>query len=286
MIADKLAQAILQCGINYFNDSNADDAPEKALRLQNYALSIAVGQMAKDRCKENVDVLKNIGPEYKVRNQMNSLAEQLKRFNSKSDRSIFAAISGSHTITEIGSFVDNCKADLQLIKAKIGSNNSLYLKVSSAVASAAINALVETINAAQHLAQFSQDRSSLRSDVTAAVSIMSKISSLDMTSQCRTYFNTNNSTLNSINAQLNPSGGCYIATMVYGDYDHPQVMVLRDFRDSYLDKREWGKRFIKFYYKHSPNWVEHLKSHHKINRMIQACLDSFIFFWKKSSNHE
>jgi hypothetical protein len=74
--------------------------------------------------------------------------------------------------------------------------------------------------------------------------------------------------------------------MVYGDYDHPQVMVLRDFRDSYLDKREWGKRFIKFYYKHSPNWVEHLKSHHKINRMIQACLDSFIFFWKKSSSHE
>ena len=25
--------------------------------------------------------------------------------------------------------------------------------------------------------------------------------------------------------------GCYIATMVYGDYNHPQVLVLRRFRD-------------------------------------------------------
>lgn len=40
----------------------------------------------------------------------------------------------------------------------------------------------------------------------------------------------------SIDNRLNPSGGCYIATMVYGNYDHPQVMVLRDFRDSYLAK--------------------------------------------------
>jgi hypothetical protein len=118
------------------------------------------------------------------------------------------------------------------------------------------------------------------------VSVMSKISSLDMTSQCRTYFNTNDSTLNKINSQLNPSGGCYIATMVYGDYEHPQVMVLRDFRDSYLDKRSWGKQFIKFYYKHSPNWVEHLKSHYRINRIIKFCLDSFIILWKKSSNYE
>ena len=48
-------------------------------------------------------------------------------------------------------------------------------------------------------------------------------------------------TLNSLKSQLDSamrrtssSSGCYIATMVYGDYDEPQVMVLRDFRDGYF----------------------------------------------------
>lgn len=61
MIADKLAQEILQCGIDYFNGTEDDDAPRKAGALQNYALSIAVGKLVKDRCKENVDILSKIG---------------------------------------------------------------------------------------------------------------------------------------------------------------------------------------------------------------------------------
>jgi hypothetical protein len=296
MIADKLAQAILQCGINYFNDSNADDAPEKALRLQNYALSIAVGQMAKDRCKENVDILKNIGPEYKVRNEMDRIANILKRFNSqkptRSDQiGAYAALlrSSKHTLNEIDTFVGECKPDLQTIKAKLGATNELYIKISSTIASCAINALVDVINTDSKNA--SMGLSSGGFTIIGGLSTMRLIGTLDMSTECRNYYQTNYNTLNQIYNRVcpkvdNSSGGCYIATMVYGDYDHPQVMVLRDFRDSYLDKREWGKRFIKFYYKHSPNWVEHLKSHHKINRMIQACLDSFIFFWKKSSSHE
>lgn len=62
MIADKLAQEILQCGIDYFNNTNDDDAPQQAMFLQNYALSIAVGTLVKQRCKENVDTLIEIAP--------------------------------------------------------------------------------------------------------------------------------------------------------------------------------------------------------------------------------
>lgn len=288
MIADKLAQTILQCGINYFNDSNDDDAPQKAMTLQKYALSIAVGPLAKERCKENVDILQKIGPEYKVQREMGRIADRLKKFNSKSSRSvdIFASLSGSHSLSEIESFVNGNVSDLQAIKSKLGYTNDLYLKISSAVASAAINALVDKINKAQTMAQITSDKSSLRTDVSSAISIMSKISSLDMTSQCRSYFNNNNSTLNSINSQLNPSGGCYIATMAYGDYNHPQVMVLRDFRDSFLSKRDWGKRFITYYYAHSPNWVEQLKDHKTINAVIRKGLDAFVLLWKNISHHE
>ena len=288
MVVDKLANEILQCGIDYFNDSEEDNAPDKAMTLQSYAQSIAVGQMTKDRCKENVDILKKIGPEYKVQKEMNRLAELLKRFNAEPsmfDRSasLISEISGRHNLWDIENFIDKCKPDLMSIKQKLGAYNDLYIKISSAVASSAINALVDNINKAQALAQFSSDKSSIRSSISSAVSIMSKISSLDMSSQCRSYFNNNNATLNRINSQLTPSssGGCYIATMAYGDYDHPQVMVLRQFRDDYLDKRDWGKQFIKYYYAHSPIWVEHLKDHKLINRSIRKVLDFFVFFLKK-----
>ncbi len=89
---------------------------------------------------------------------------------------------------------------------------------------------------------------------------------------------------------LNPKywedkGGCYIATMAYGDYEHPKVIVLRQFRDSYLSKYKWGQKFIKFYYTHSPRWVELLKNHKHINFLIRIMLDSFVCLWKKTSHY-
>lgn len=56
-IADKLGLEILQCGIDYFGDSDEADAALKVMSLLKYANNIVVGQMAKDRCKENVDIL-------------------------------------------------------------------------------------------------------------------------------------------------------------------------------------------------------------------------------------
>ncbi len=48
------------------------------------------------------------------------------------------------------------------------------------------------------------------------------------------------------------SGGCFIATELYSDYSHPKVIILRNFRDSYLAKSELGRNFISEYYRHSP----------------------------------
>lgn len=303
MIADKLAQAILQCGINYFNESDDDDAPQKAMTLQNYALSIAVGQLAKQRCQENVNVLKNMGPEYAIRKEMDAIGRLLKTFNALSKRSASTILERYSSYSPLGTqksrytehdilnLVNQAKPELNKIKSKLGVSNELYLKISSAVASAAINALIDIVNKEQEAMSMCGGNAALMLSptISSAVETMSIIGRLDMTSQCRTYFN-NNSTLNSINRQLQPkqtsSGGCYIATMVYGDYDHPQVMALRNFRDEFLDHREWGRRFIRFYYKHSPGWVEKLKSHKLINKGIQKILDSFIFVWKKISQYE
>lgn len=307
MIADKLALTILQCGINYFNDSDDDNAPDKAMTLQKYALSISVGQLARDRCKENVEILHKIGPEYSIRKEMDSLGKKIKSFNARrtlyGSDSIFARMDtlrdnyNSEKISSASTFVVNCKPDLSRIKQKLGQGNDLYLKISSAVASAAINAIVEAVNAEQQKVSIHGPYAGMLISglISLATTAMSVIGSLDMDAKCRNYYQSNSTTLNNINSQLNPkpkpstttsSGGCYIATMAYGDYDHPQVMVLRDFRDTFLAKRDWGKRFITYYYAHSPNWVEKLKSHNIINAFIRKTLDVFVLFWKNVSHYE
>jgi hypothetical protein len=73
-----------------------------------------------------------------------------------------------------------------------------------------------------------------------------------------------------------PKGGCYIATMAYGDYNHPQVMILRQFRDEVLDKSAFGKWFIKTYYHNSPRLVQRLKNQRTVNILIRKALNQFI----------
>lgn len=74
----------------------------------------------------------------------------------------------------------------------------------------------------------------------------------------------------------NNNEGCYIATMIYEDYDHPKVQILRKFRDERLATSKSGRRFIEFYYKHSPNWVEIMKNQKKSNTVIRLALEILI----------
>jgi hypothetical protein len=75
-------------------------------------------------------------------------------------------------------------------------------------------------------------------------------------------------------------GGCYIATMAYGDYEHPQVVILRNFRDETLANSLLGRWFIKTYYHYSPILVEKLKDFHWINKSIRTFLNLIIKFIK------
>ena len=52
------------------------------------------------------------------------------------------------------------------------------------------------------------------------------------------------------------SGGCYVATAVYGSYDCPQVWTLRTFRDNTLAETWYGRAFIHTYYAISPTLVK------------------------------
>lgn len=93
-------------------------------------------------------------------------------------------------------------------------------------------------------------------------------------SEKREYRELVNSTLREMGVSKNE--GCYIATAVYGDYDAPQVMVLREFRDTVLKKSLPGRVFIKIYYKCSPPIAKQLKYAVRINQMVRVILDRFV----------
>lgn len=52
------------------------------------------------------------------------------------------------------------------------------------------------------------------------------------------------------------SGGCYVATAVYGSYDCPEVWTLRRYRDNTLAETWYGRAFIRTYYAISPTLVK------------------------------
>lgn len=278
VIADKLAQEILQCGIDYYNNTNDDDAPHNAMILQKYALSVAVGNLVKNRCKENVDTLEKVGPEYAVRNEIKFLMNIIKQLRGGEDHDKYSRImfKFGRSISDVQGLVEKSIPYINRMKEKLGSSDDLYIKVTSAVVSTAVNAIVEIINMQQSLSLGNAD--GLKPVISAAISAMGIIGNIDMDTMTRQYYNRNNSTLVSMNRRRNPSddGACYIATMAYGDYEHPQVLILRHFRDLYLAQRNWGKWFIKTYYKYSPKLVEKLKNHTLINKFIRKSLDGFI----------
>lgn len=78
----------------------------------------------------------------------------------------------------------------------------------------------------------------------------------------------------------NSDSGCYIATMVYGSYEAPKVMVLRSFRDNFLARYTWGNNFINWYYKTSPVFVEKHKEHRVLGSCIRGILNVVVWCLK------
>ena len=161
MIADKLGLTILQCGIDYFNDSEAADAARNAMKLQRYALSVVIGKMAKDRCKENVDILQKIIdnlPPSEVFAEDRAIHEELKKFCELPDKII-------HAVT----LLNNTKPHLQSIKTKLGGSNEYYLKISTRVVGNALSNIIAEVNETQSI--FSADKGDPNAALAAILGI-------------------------------------------------------------------------------------------------------------------
>lgn len=144
MVADNVAKAVLQCGINYYNNAPDSDveSPRKAMVLQSYALKIAVGQLTKQRCQENYDILKKAVdnmPPAEVAIETRKVKDELRKFCNLPDKIEYSI-----------NLLNATKPLLQTIKSKLGATNSFYLSLSTQVVGNALHNLIEEVNQAQN----------------------------------------------------------------------------------------------------------------------------------------
>ena len=292
MIANKLANEILQCSIDFFNKHRDEggefDPGDDAIKITKYAKSIGATGHTKDRIIEAMTSIQEWVDDKPNRERQEVIAGDLAFVTNKLQR--FQNLSNS--IDNARDMVVSCKPKLTNIKNELGSYDDFYLQVSSAVVSNALGMIIEVVNREQSQLQYDRTKLiTLPSTISSAVTVIEKMEYFDMISEIRSRFDTNKRTIKSIKSQLDAfsnasrsysssssssSGGCYIATMAYGDYDHPQVMILRKFRDETLSNTFLGRSFINFYYATSPHLVKLLKNQKYINKIIRKLLDQFV----------
>ena len=265
-IADKLANEVLQCSIDYFNDSqdkeSSNDYADVAMQMAKLTQTIAAGNLTKDRIKDSINTL-----------------EEMK------DREISQAIE---TLQSIKDAYETNKAEInaKAMSMPLGYNQTVnWSKVNQMIENSLnwdkVVDLILKVIPLKNVEKIKNTNkpSKLNEYKTLVDFVFSKLS----------YSQINNVKYICYWKEVSPiwtatknistqkaKGGCYIATMAYGNYDHPQVMVLREFRDEVLSKSQFGKWFIKTYYHYSPKMVEKMKNKKVLNTLIRKGLNQFI----------
>jgi DNA-binding transcriptional regulator GbsR (MarR family) len=294
-ISDKVSDEILQCGIDYFShykDSSTDPG-SASMDLFRKAKTLAVGNIAKQRCSENTENLQEWIDDKPERDKQARIIADFEKLKNLIDE----YEGRSETVANGKQLLASARPYLSNVKSVLGSTDELYLGLSSRIASDAQGMCVSEINKLQERFSNTYDSATklaaillLKQRVDEAWEVTTTIGSMDLRQDFRARYNQNRTSLSNLKTQLaavNAGGGrssggssgssdCYIATMAYGHYDHPQVVILRQFRDEVLDKTALGKWFIKTYYHYSPKLVERLKSKRTLNRIIRKALNQFI----------
>lgn len=281
-IADKVANEILQCSIDYFNESQEKESSENyletALQLAKQAQTLASGKMTKDRVKDSLETLSDMKD--RELNKAIAVLQSIKTAYEDGCRQIDKQVDDMQYFTLGNRRVINHEISINWSKVEEMKQSCLaWDKVTSVILESIPSKNIAKIKSSGNESKL-KDYKSLVDFVLSKISytFRHRITYLKYweerkVSGSNTFSGSGGTTGSSGSSS---SSGCYIATMAYGSYDHPQVRLLRNFRDEILAKSFFGRAFIKTYYFVSPKLVSLLKNHQMVNAIIRKSLNQFI----------
>jgi hypothetical protein len=277
-LCDKTADEILRCSIDYFNemhDINGDDVIETALDLVYLAEEFAQSDGLIDKIEGGISTLEERKSDMKLQASMEHIKEFIEIFD-ESPRNVQIKMILSFFSKEHESPVN--LTTLRLLENQWGDEGGLYLELSSILALRFLNICIAVANHSQ--------------EYQKVLEIMNLIKQMDMDTKASSHFIKNytiiqnnikvkhGSTLTElflkkykitgVLSTQEPSSeeyhqrrqtdqGCFIATAVYGNYDAPEVVLLRRFRDTCLCQYALGRVGISVYYYVSPFIADRLR---------------------------
>lgn len=194
-LADKVADAVLSLAVAYYNDSRAPDRKERVRVLLEYALDTSVGPVTKSHCAETlrrISETDEVLPDQEIASDVRYIAKQVQQFNRQP--------SGTRYALEL---LDTTRQSLEKIRNVLGADNTIYLKISSAVVMNALGDCIKEVNAAQQgMDSIGFDYEPLTSVINDAREALDRMEDFDMTNDCRSNFNENCRKLLSLQSQV------------------------------------------------------------------------------------
>lgn len=224
-IADKVANEMLQCGIDYYNGADTAFAALDCQDLIAAAEKLACGTMVKDRIKDNKSTLDGIVrglPPKQVDQEDQQLRNALNKFCNQPD-----FICHSETL------LNETEPVLKAIKQKLGATHPYYVERCSTIANNALHNLIEEINTKQKQVNDANGTSSYdvkldsyKRALNNAKKCMDRILKLDVSDDVRKRLNDNNKTLSNLIENVKPTKsdedgclkGCFKAILTYVAY--------------------------------------------------------------------
>ena len=213
LIADKVALELMRCGIDYYNNVESNNSTaHDALILQQAAFDIAVGTMAREKCENNLSILKNNIenlPPQEVTEEDNKIKELIAEFCSK-----------TVDIEDSIKLLQNAKPYISSIKSKLGKKNGYYLNISTQVVSNALYVIIAIINDSQGIEDhgfyktYHTDTALLSSNLSQAQKAYRLMRRYDLEDDYNNFFKQNMRTLDSLSKKLGVNTyaqhiGCY-----------------------------------------------------------------------------
>jgi hypothetical protein len=287
LVTDKIVNELLNCSTDFFNDQVKTDGTllphERAKELSQHAGSIAVGSRTKNKVSEDLSLIDKLSEDKKSGDKIAELdkhfSEIFSRIEKLPDPESISSQSFKNLPAEAKQLVNSCKFHLNFIKKILGKDNEYYLGACNSVVNSALGMCIAFANKLN--------------EYERSIQVLDVLIALDMTPEVRERLLKNKNILtqnhihqdrtyglfNELVSELTPpkkSSGCYIATMVYGDYDAPEVKMLRQYRDNILAKYVAGKLFIKVYYRTSPMFVRIFGNNKLVKQGIRRILSKII----------